>query len=308
GSLGQGSLGQGGTLGQGYPGQYPSQNPGQGGQQVNNNGLGGVPGTMQPSQPSGKKITELEASETLNRAGELCTNGEYERANNLLLSLLTSSETFWTDCPTVAPAVALQRAKILFLLNNYREARQMCGTLVKAAPNSAQAADANYYLGYCEDYFGNRERAIEYFEKTIQSPFESPHTDDAYYYLGLNEWERKNTSVAEQYFRKILRSHANSDYSGHAALALAQIEYNARNYQNAEKIVNEALENKPDLSIIDWLLFLKGEIATRLKDYDKARIAYNFIITHYPDSQKIVLAKNRLENLPRSKNSAPEQF
>lgn len=307
-----GQLGQGtSSVPGGYTGQYPlNQNnyTGYGQQQGNHNGLGGVPGTIQSSRQSGKKITELEASETLNRAGELCTNGEYERANNLLLSLLISSETFWTDCPTIAPAVALQRAKILFLLNNFREARQMCGTLVKVAPNSAQAADANYYLGYCEDYFGNREKAVEYFEKTIQSPYESLHTDDAYYYLGLNEWERKNTNLAEEYFRKILRSYENGDYSGHAAWALAQIEFNARNYKNAEKIVNNALENKPDLSIIDWLLFLKGEIASRLNDYEKARTAYNFIITHYPDSQKIVLAKNRLENLPRPKNVAPEKF
>ncbi len=281
------------------------------GQQITTNGLPVTSptagGGTDANVSTGKKITELEASSQLNRAGEALRNQDLERAHSILTNLMTTSETFWQDCPMQAPAVALMLSQALFLMGKYQNAINICNMIVKQAPNTPQATEAYYYLGYCYDHNGEREKAIESFEKTVNSSYDCNYTPSAYYYLGMNEWERKNTLVAENYFRKLYRSYSNSDFRGHAAWAIAQIEFNAQNYKEAEQIVNTELENKPDVAIVDWLLFLKGEIALKLNDSEKARLAFTFIVNQYPESQKLTLARNRLDNLPKLKTTTAKQ-
>lgn len=254
------------------------------------------------------KITEIEANTRYNNALNLYKSGRYEQANEALLKLLTTSETFWDDCPNVAASAALLRANTLFKLKRYDDAQTMCKTLVKLAPYSAQAADAYYYLGFQADYYGQSDLAIEYFQKVISSSYEGKFRDRAYYGLGWNEWERRNTNLAEKYFRKIYRDYTDSDYWGHAAWAAAMIEFQNQNYPAAERIVNDALSQHPDMAIIDRLLFLKGEIALKSRDYPKARVAFNTITTRYPDSTLEKEARSRLASLPKADSVAPERF
>ncbi|MDD3586899.1 MAG: tetratricopeptide repeat protein, partial [Thermoguttaceae bacterium] len=244
------------------------------------------------------KIDEADASTILTQAQSLFVNNDLDRANEKLLGLLTSSPSFWQDCPTVAPSAALLRTKALFKLKKYPEAQTQCSMLVKQAPNSQESAEANFFLGYCYDFYAQQDQAIDCFRKVVTSKYETDFTDDANYYLGMNEWERKNPVVAEDAFKKIYRSYKSSDYWGHAVWALAQIEFEAHNYEEAERLVNEALGDKPDHAIADRLLFLKGEIALKFRDYDKARMAFDMLITQYPNSSKVTVARNRLATLP----------
>ncbi|MDO5554926.1 MAG: tetratricopeptide repeat protein [Planctomycetia bacterium] len=264
--------------------------------------------TNQPvsTWPTGR-VSEADASSALTQAGALCISHDYDKADQKLLQLLSSSDTFFQDCPTIAPAAALLRANILFKLRKSADARSMCNLLISQAPNSKEAVNAYYYLGYCHDFYAQQNDAIACFEKVINSSFDSDFTDDAYYYLGLNEWERKNTDYAQTCFRKIYRSYKDSDYWSHATWALAQIEFDSRNYEAAEDYINEVLEEGPDQSVVDWCLFLKGEIALRLQDYEKARIAFNTIVTQYPESEKAPGARARLENMPAPANAAPKK-
>jgi len=299
----------------GQPGQLPQQGqPGQvgtnpagglntGGTAANTGAVPAAGGTAET-----KKYTSIEANTIYNNAQSLFQSGKYEQANETLLKLLTSSDTFWEDCPNVAAASALLRANTLFKMKRFDEAQTMCTTLVKQAPNSAQAADANYYLGFWADYYNHSEAAIEYFQKVIESPYEGRFRDRAYYGLGWNEWERRNTIQAEKYFRKIYRDYNDSTYWGHAAWAVAMIEYKNQNYQASERIVNDALSQHPDKTIVDRLLFLKGEIALKIKDYPKARVAFNTIMTHCPDSPLEREAQGRLDSLPKADSTAPETF
>ncbi|MDO5567009.1 MAG: tetratricopeptide repeat protein, partial [Planctomycetia bacterium] len=263
---------------------------------------GGQPGGYTPGQQGQTgyvgKIDEADASTMLTQAQSLFVNNDLDRANEKLLGLLTSSPSFWQDCPTVAPSAALLRTKVLFKLKKFPEAQTQCSMLVKQAPNTQEAAEANYYLGYCYDFYAQQDQAIDCFRKVVTSKFETDFTDDANYYLGMNEWERKNPVVAEDSFLKVYRSYKSSDYWGHSVWALAQIEFEAHNYEEAERLVNEALGDKPDHAIADRLLFLKGEIALKLRDYDKAKTAFDMLIAQYPSSAKVTVARNRLATLP----------
>ncbi len=275
------------------------------------NGQTGVSGQTAPFNQglnTNKKITLREANSTLDRAGECYINKDYERAERLLLALRMKSPSFWEDCPTVAPQLVLLYSLVLKDEKKYQEARLAWEELAKMAPGTPQAVEAHYYLGYYYDSLMARDKAIENFEKVVTSPVNTDYRDDALYYLALNEWERRNTSRAEAYFRTIYRNYPSGDFASHAAWAIAKIEFDARNFAEAEKIVNEELARNPDAAIVDWLLFLKGEIALRYEDYEKARIAYNLIVTQFPDSAKKAEAHGRLALMPASKNHAPESF
>ena len=254
------------------------------------------------------RIDENEANAIFVDASRLYVNNKLDLADEKLLKLFTGYDNLWEDCPNIAAPAALLRAKILFDLKKYNEAQTMCNTLVKMAPNTAAAADANYFLGFRYDYFGQRDAAIEYFTQAINSPYEGNFRDRAYYALGWNEWERKNTVQAENCFYKIYRNFPNSSYWGHAVWAAAQIEYQAHDYPAAERLVNEAIASHPDRAIVDRLLFLKGEIALTCRDYPKARIAFNAVASQYPDSVYCSAARNRLDSLPKNDNQAPAKF
>ncbi len=248
--------------------------------------------------PESTPLTPDAARAALEKATTYYVNREYERANEILLEATTSSETFWKDCPAEAARISLLRANALFALDKRSEAQLTCQDLLEHAPFSPEATVANFYLGYGADFYGRRDEAIKYLRQAVSSKNESPFTDVALYTLGMNEWERRDVQGAERTFARLYRSYPQSAYWSHAVWALAKIESDARNDVVAEELVNEALRKKPDSAVVDYLLFLKGEIALRAKDYEKAEIAFEMIVDQYPDGIWFSKAKNRLASIP----------
>ena len=246
-------------------------------------------------------LTPVAAREALVKATNFFGNQEYDRANEVLLEAMTVSETFWQDCPAEAARVALLRATVLYALNKRSEAQLMCQELLSNAPHSPEASVAAFYLGYAADTLGRRDEAIKYLNLAANSRTVSPLADAALYYLATNEWERRDVERAQQNFYRLYRSYPRSVYWSHAVWAIAKIEFDVKNDVVAEELVNEALAKKPDAAIVDYLLFLKGEIALRAKDYEKARVAFEMIIEQYPESVWRSKATNRL-------NAIPERF
>ena len=243
-------------------------------------------------------LTPVAAREALDKATNFYVNQEYIRANETLLEAMTSSETFWQDCPAEAARIALLRANVLYALNMRSEAQLMCQDLLANAPHSREAAVAAFYLGSAADLLGRRDEAIKYLRRAANARDDSPYADVALYRLALNEWERGDVKRAQENFLRLYRGYRGSAYWSHALWALAKIEFDAKNDVVAEELVNEALAKKPDAAIVDYLLFLKGEIALRTKDYEKATVAFDMIIEQYPKSVWRSKATNRLNAIP----------
>lgn len=256
----------------------------------------GTTGTSEPTP-----LTSVAAREALGKATNFYVNQEYDRANEVLLETMTSSETFWQDCPAEAARIALLRANVLYALNKRSEAQLMCQELLSNAPHSPEASVAAFFLGYAADSLGRRDDAIKYLTLAANARTVSPLADAALYYLATNEWERRDVERAQQNFYRLYRSYPRSAYWSHAVWAIAKIEFDVKNDVVAEELINEALAKKPDAAIVDYLLFLKGEIALRAKDYEKARVAFEMIIEQYPESVWRSKATNRL-------NAIPERF
>lgn len=275
-------------------------------QQAGSSYAPGAPGTSASTTGStdgaaSTTLTPVAAREALAKATNFFVNQEYDRANEILLETMTSSETFWQDCPAEAARVALLRANVLYALNKRVEAQLMCQELLSNAPHSPEASVAAFYLGYAADAHGRRDDAIKYLSLAANARTVSPLVDAALYYLATNEWERRDVERAQQNFYRLYRSYPRSAYWSHAVWAIAKIEFDVKNDVVAEELVNEALSKKPDAAIVDYLLFLKGEIALRAKDYEKARVAFEMIIEQYPESVWRSKATNRL-------NAIPERF
>ncbi len=260
-----------------------------------------VPSAGNATENQSTPLTPVAAREALVKATNFYVNQEYDRANEVLLEAMTVSETFWQDCPAEAARVALLRAHVLYALNKRSEAQLMCQELLSNAPHSPEASVAAFYLGYAADLLGRRDDAIKYLSLAANSRTVSPLADAALYYLATNEWERRDVERAQQNFYRLYRSYPRSVYWSHAVWAIAKIEFDVKNDVVAEELVNEALAKKPDAAIVDYLLFLKGEIALRAKDYEKARVAFEMIVEQYPESVWRSKATNRL-------NAIPERF
>lgn len=244
------------------------------------------------------KLTPTEARAALEQATNFYANLEFDRANETLLEATTRSETFWTDCPAEAARISLLRANALLELGKRSEAQMVCEDVVAHAPNTPEASVAYYYLGSLADSVGRGEEAIDYLRHATSGRGDFPYADAALYYLGANELERGDVNSASTTFTRLYRDYPSSPYWSHAVWYLAKIESDKRRDVVAEKLVNEALGRRPDSAIVDYLLFLKGEIALRAKDYDKALVAFDMIVDQYPDSVWYSRAKNRLAAIP----------
>lgn len=255
-------------------------------------------GTQNDATREPTPLTPVAAREALNKATNFFVNQEYDRANETLLEAMTASETFWQDCPAEAARIALLRANVLYALNKRSEAQLMCQDLLSNAPHSREAAVAAFYLGSAADLLGRRDDAIKYLRRAANARDDSPYADVALYRLALNEWERGDVKRAQENFLRLYRGYRESAYWSHALWALAKIEFDAKNDVVAEELVNEALAKKPDAAIVDYILFLKGEIALRTKDYEKASVAFEMIIEQYPRSVWRSKATNRLNAIP----------
>ncbi|MBR4751795.1 MAG: tetratricopeptide repeat protein [Thermoguttaceae bacterium] len=252
----------------------------------------------QPADTADRRITPTEAKDTLDKAENFYYNQEFERCNETLLELLTSSETFWQDCPGVAPQVSLLRGDALTQLGKRSEAQMSYQDVVDNSPYSPQAPIAAANIGFNYDDLGRTQEATEYLRRATAGGVVTPLTDKALYLLGMNEKERGNIQGAKQAFARVYRDFSSSPYWSHATWALAALESASGADVEAEKLVNEALKSGPDVMIIDYLLFLKGEIALRAKDYTKALIAFDMIVEQYPDSSLYSRAINRLAAIP----------
>ncbi|MBQ6827472.1 MAG: tetratricopeptide repeat protein, partial [Thermoguttaceae bacterium] len=170
-------------------------------------------------------LTPVAAREALAKATNFFVNQEYDRANEVLLETMTSSETFWQDCPAEAARIALLRANVLYALNKRSEAQLMCLELLSNAPHSPESAVAAFYLGYAADLLARRDDAIKYLSLAANSRTVSPLADAALYYLATNEWERRDVERAQHNFTRLHRSYPRSAYWSHAVWALAKIEF-----------------------------------------------------------------------------------
>ena len=157
------------------------------------------------------------------------------------------------------------------------EDRRNTETFVQAARGLGRKAESE----------GNYSKAAEYYSEALDTKVgDSPaFRAELLYRLGtvlLNI--RSQGNYALSFFEEIDRTEKTSDYWSHAALQLAIADYHNSNFTQCEKTVDEIIAFMPDRTILDRVLYLKGELAMRNKQWDIAVDAFDAIAAHAPPS------------------------
>ena len=79
--------------------------------------------------------------------------------------------------------------------------------------------------------------------------------------------------------------------------------------QNAIDYFNRVIKDYPDFDKVPYCMFLKGFIyEDQVKDYDKARQAYEAFIEAYPDHDMTEAARFSIKNLGKSAEDLIQEF
>lgn len=117
---------------------------------------------------------------------------------------------------TLAESKAYEEALDQFKAGNYDKAIAGFDAFIKTYPNSALAANAQYWSGYASYAKKDYKRAIEQQTKLLSAYPQSPKVPDALLNIASSQMELKDTPAAKKNFQEIV-----AKYPGTNAAAIA---------------------------------------------------------------------------------------
>ncbi len=150
---------------------------------------------------------------------------------------------------------------------------------------------AAYGLGRNEEVNGNYTKAVQYYGESYATTTGQgkEFRPRLLYRTGTSLLKLSGKqSEALGCFNDIYEKEKTSEYWSHAALQLAVDDYKIGEYARCEEVVDELIAKKPDKAILDRVLYLKGELALRNKQWDIAAEAFDAICVFAPSDSKFV--------------------
>lgn len=236
-----------------------------------------TPGTTPPGP--GTLLGDSEAKKLLRESNTLYRSERYREANDKLASLIAANpgETHLTEA-------LMLRGKTLLALGRDNEAVELLEKIVDDYPTAKEYPDALWGLGLYYDDCGDTYSSIPYFQ-TLADKFRShPSANGALYFLAVDDLDNGNGRKADTYLKQVFRNYETGEYWSHATLLLAYEAYKKRDYHQAEMYVQKLLQHPPDYAILDHVLYLKGDLALRNKEYETAFVAFREIGNLCPES------------------------
>ncbi|MGL6195290.1 MAG: tetratricopeptide repeat protein, partial [Thermoguttaceae bacterium] len=215
----------------------------------------------------------------LRQSRDLVRKREYEKADELLLKLLSSNPLKQTGAEA-----ALLRCEVNLELGNTEEANTMCELILSQYQNTDQYVEALWISAKYYKEEGDVEQALENY-RLISNEFpNNKRANGALFYLGWDSMTSNNKFDAKKKFLAVHDDYPTGDYWSHATWALAYLAYESNNDDLAEKYIRELCDHPPDQSIIDRVLYLRGEIAMRKQNWQEAEVSYNMLAKYCKDS------------------------
>ncbi|RKY30824.1 MAG: hypothetical protein DRP74_06200 [Candidatus Omnitrophota bacterium] len=183
--------------------------------------------------------------------------------------------------PQPNPQEQLDSAKKLFEAKEYDQARREFNRLLKVYPRSAEAADAQYYLGLIEEAADNLYEAYLAYQKVIDKyPFSEMIPD-------IIEREYK---IAEIFMSGQKRK----------VLGVLPVE------NPAIEIFSKVIENSTYGPLAPAAQYKLGLMLKSLARYYEAEEAFNKVITNYPGSEWVAAAKYQIATCRAAVSRGPE--
>ena len=246
-----------------------------------------------------RPLTLEQQEEEINSCATLAKLDAYleEVLSNLLLLLQNPAMSKYNNS-----RAAVLRGQLLYEKKNDTKAamrmfelayEQIIGTAEQDSETFAQAA---YYLGKHAEQSGKYTDAAKYYSESFQTMAGKGKFQDVLLYRWgtalLNI--RGQEGEAIKCFTNIYRDQKESKYWSLAALQLATADYLAADYEMCEAVIDELIAKKPDKAVLDRVLYLKGELALRNKQWDIAADSFDALCVYASDSPFVALANQKL--------------
>ena len=212
---------------------------------------------------------------------------KWDEADKRLLALLSSN-----PLPAIGAEAAMLRTKVLLNLGREDEANTMCELILSQYKNSDQHAEALWISGQFYEMEGNPTEAIKNYKTIVEDYPNYEFADGALFHLGWDSLDLGYESDAIRFFNKIYKNYPDKKYWCHGTWGLAYIAYNKGETQLAEKYIQEILNNPPDESILDRVLYLKGQLAMKRGDWVVAQAAFSTLASKCKDSPLLSSARS----------------
>ena len=212
---------------------------------------------------------------------------KWDEADRRLLALLSSN-----PIAAIGAQAALLRTKVLLNLGQYDEANTMCELILSQYQGSTQHVEALWISAQFYEMDGNTTEAMKNYKAIVEDYPNYQYADGALFHLGWDCLDMGYEREATELFTKIYKNYRNRAYWGHGVWGLAYMAYDRGDTSRAEKYIQEILNLPPDESILDRVLYLKGQLAMRRNDWTVAQAAFNTLITKCEDSPLLSSAKS----------------
>ena len=115
----------------------------------------------------------------------------------------------------------------------------------------------------------------------------------------MNDYLGGDYQLAIPGFEAYLRTYATAPNSAKAQYYIGEALFQLTRYQEAVTAYGRVIQTYAASTWVAEAYYKQGQSFERLKENDRARQAYEAVIKNFPDSTAAVLAKQRLEALPR---------
>jgi TolA-binding protein len=196
--------------------------------------------------------TKFRAEALVGMGLALFNQKEYPRA----VATLREAQSLTTNDSTLGPVAANWLGEALFASENYAEAINAYEAVGKW-PDSTQAPQAMYSIGFCQLKLHQPEKAAETFRQVAEKYGDSPVAAESALRAGEVLRRAKEYKAAAEQYQFILRKYPTGDYAGDAQAGLA------------------------------WTQFAQG-------DFPAARASFQAVLAKYPQSKAAAEAPLRI--------------
>ncbi len=257
----------------------------------------------------------------------------------LTFCAIPSAHAFWVWNPKTGkwsnpkyavkptPKEQLAYAQVVFSTKKYKEAREEFKRLIQYFPKSLEAAEAQFFLGLCDEAQDNPYQAYLDYQKMIEM---YPFSDRIQEAIGkqykiadefMSGKKRKAMGVvlpvenpAIEIYRKVVENSPYGTLAASAQYKLGLVLKGAGRYNEAEDEFNKVISTYPDS---EWVSAAKFQIAScraslsKSPDYDQestreAKNKFEEFVKEHPDAE---LSREAIENLTgREEREAQSDF
>jgi len=139
------------------------------------------------------------------------------------------------------------------------------------------------------------EQAKQIADQLLSGETIGEQRDELRYYLGLCDLHLGNYAQAKKIFKGLIKSKKNLKLRDKAYLGLFDVYYIDGQYNNARKTVYRLLQSSPKSEFLSLIYLKLARTNLKLAKWNDAREYLNKIITQYPDSLEVHVAKQLLD-------------